>query len=269
MDAVEAVAARERLGLSPEQLAAELGVTEKEVRAWEADRIHISKRLARQLAWRAAVAEREAALEASGLPECEWVQAWQAKPKPQKTKALTEHFEALNAHAEECSVCQARADYAEQHLPPLPDPPAPGWVNALQWFIGSVEKVPKWARPAVYGGVIVGVITLLRVVLVGLGQGFSIDLLGMALAGIGIGMYLGAVGGVAYSLVRKPFRALGRAGDYLTGIICMLAYLLAFAIPAAVLMQDPMFSDVTGWAILSFVAVLFGLIMGHTWFRDT
>ncbi|MEJ2217464.1 MAG: hypothetical protein P8099_12705 [Gemmatimonadota bacterium] len=269
MERMEAATARERLGFSPEQLAAELGVTEAEVEAWEAGRMAVPKSAARRLAWRAALAERKAALAASGLPECDWLKAWEAEPVPTKMKERVKRLEAANAHAAACPVCKARADYVKQHLPPLPEQPVPAWAGALRWFMAKVQLLPKWARPAAYGGALIGGIVVIRAALAGLAVGFSFHLLETAGAGIGIGVYMGAVGGIAYHLVREPFRAFGRAGDYLTGIVCMFAYLLAIGVPVDLLTNDPDFRGLTSWIVFSGVAVVFGLVIGHTWFRTT
>ncbi len=268
MNTAEAINARQSLGLSQLQLALELGVTEKEVAAWEGGRVPIPKHLAERLAWGAALAARGAALEASGLPECAWVRAWQAKPRPKKTKARRAHVRELREHASTCPVCQARDAYAEEHLPPLPDPPVPGWAKALRWLVARVNRLPKWARPAAYGAVFIGGWGLLNVLARGVGQGFSLVLLETAGIAILAGGALGAVGGITYYAVREPFRRFGRAGDYMTGVAVTCAYLLAFAIPDALFSNDPMFRDPAGWIIFGILTLFFGLLIGHVWFRD-
>ena len=49
------------------------------------------------------------------------------------------------------------------------------------------------------------------------------------------GAYLGAAAGITYAIVRDPLRKIGRAGDYVAGILCVCAYLLASVIPYALL----------------------------------
>ena len=108
MTASEAAAARRSAGLTLEDLADELGVTPDIVRAWEAGAVAVPRRHAQHLAHRAAVAEREAALAASGLAECgrvaELLGAAEAAPLDETPAA----YEAVEAHARACPVCQAR-----------------------------------------------------------------------------------------------------------------------------------------------------------------
>ena len=88
------------------------------------------------------------------------------------------------------------------------------------------------------------------------------------LAAIGIGGYGGAVGGVSYHLVRARLKRFGRAGNYLTGIAVAYAYLLAFALPAAFLGVEATLREPAGWVILAIMGAVFGLFMGHWWFRE-
>jgi hypothetical protein len=71
-----------------------------------------------------------------------------------------------------------------------------------------------------------------------------------------------------YALVRKRFRKFGRVGDYLTGLACMYAYLLAFGIPLAVFTREKMLRDPVGWLIMAVLGTVFGLAIGHSWFRE-
>ena len=61
MSAADLARARAMLGLSPGELAAEIGMTEPVVRAWEDGSLRIPQQYAIQIVWRAAVAERQAA----------------------------------------------------------------------------------------------------------------------------------------------------------------------------------------------------------------
>ena len=76
MTAADLTRARALLGMSTGELAAEIGLTEPVVRAWEEGSLRIPREYAMQIVWRAAVAERQAALASSGLPECTWVARW-------------------------------------------------------------------------------------------------------------------------------------------------------------------------------------------------
>ena len=75
----------------------------------------------------------------------------------------------------------------------------------------------------------------------------------------------GAAAGLAYSLVRPTLRTRGVVGAYLTGIVCVFAYMGALAIAVS---DIGMFEDRSGVVIFTLVSLFFGLVMGHTWFRD-
>jgi len=119
------------------------------------------------------------------------------------------------------------------------------------------------------GAMIVGAWTLLRAVfLIGAGsaplnRGTVLTVLGA----IGVGAYGGVVGGVAYRLARGPSRRLGRAGDYVTGVVVLYAYLAAFGIPAALFTSDDTFRSPAGWIAFLVIGTLLGLVIGHSWFR--
>ena len=78
----------------------------------------------------------------------------------------------------------------------------------------------------------------------------------------------GAVGGVAYGLVRPRTRRFGRGGDYLTGIACVYAYMLAFLVPLALLGVEPLLYTRMGAGVFVLLGTVFGLVVGHFWFRD-
>lgn len=267
MNPAEVRAAREVLGLSQERLAADFAVTEREVRAWEDGAARIPKRFAQQLAWLAALKRRDHALAAAGLPVCEWVAAWEREAGPDGPREAR-RLEALNAHAGQCSVCQARMRYVEEHLPPLPEMPMPAWIRVLGGFLDRVERLPRWLRPAAYGAAGVGLLTIARAAFAMLVAGPSLELLGMGAMGVVLGGYGGAVGGLAYHAVRDPFRRFGPAGAYLTGIAVVGAYLLAFAIPERFISAEPVFADPAAWIVGGVLSVVFGLLIGHWWFRD-
>jgi hypothetical protein len=94
----EFVQARVGLGFSPDVLAADLGLPPAVVAAWESGRDRIPAHIAKQLRWRAAIAERQRALAASNLPDCEWMTALEAQPAPTKLSAQTARLEQMLAH---------------------------------------------------------------------------------------------------------------------------------------------------------------------------
>jgi hypothetical protein len=95
----------------------------------------------------------------------------------------------------------------------------------------------------------------------------ALDALAIIARGIVIGAYQGAVAGITYSIVRDPLRKLGLLGDYLTGILCVWAYLLATVLPFQLLPERPEFAQPDQAPALALGGALVGVIIGHLWFR--
>src|SRR5687767_10103595 len=100
MTATELVTIRERLRLSVDQLAAELGITPHIVEAWERGSLAIPKDTALQLRWRTALEERQALIAASGLPECPTAVALEDELDRAKGDANVKALERFGAHVE-------------------------------------------------------------------------------------------------------------------------------------------------------------------------
>lgn len=269
MTAADLTRARAMLGLSPGELAAEIGMTEPVVRAWEDGSLRIPQQYAIQIVWRAAVAERQAALASSGLPECTWVTRWMDSAPPQGGAAQREHLDALRRHAAVCPNCTARARFVEQNFPPMPDLPVPPVVRALRSAGTLLKRLPQWLRAAAVGSVAVGALTIVRVAGMAVGGAgpSPVDALLLIAGSFVAGAYLGAVAGITYAIVRDPLRKLGRAGDYLAGILCVWAYLLASVIPMELLTDRPAFATPDDATALALGGAVIGAIIGHFWFR--
>ncbi len=269
MTAEDLTRARAVLGLSPAELAAEIGLTEPVVRAWEDGSLRIPQQYAIQIVWRAAVAERQAALASSGLPECTWVSRWMDAAPPPGAAAQREHLDALRRHAAVCPHCTARARFVEQNFPPMPDLPIPPAVRALRAAGAALERAPMWLRATVVGAVAVGTLTILRIAgLAVAGEAPSaLAALGIIARWIIIGAYQGAVAGITYSIVRDPLRKIGRLGDYVTGVLCVWAYLLASVLPLQRLRDVPDFARPDQAPALALGGAVVGAIIAHLWFR--
>jgi hypothetical protein len=63
------------------------------------------------------------------------------------------------------------------------------------------------------------------------------------------------------------FRRLGRPGDYLTGIVCVVAYVVSIAVVAPVAFGETLAETKDDWLAMLVISTFFGLIVGHTWFR--
>jgi hypothetical protein len=131
MTAKEASVARERLGLSIEDLSADLALTPDVVQSWETGTVRVPARVARELQWRLAVKARHEALAGSGLPECAWMVAWDEEQFPEGMKAQTAHMERAAEHLTSCSVCKAREQFVVERFGemPKPDVRVDGWTR--------------------------------------------------------------------------------------------------------------------------------------------
>ncbi len=268
MVAAELVDVRTRLGLSVGSVATQFNVTPAVVQAWESGSLAIPAHVGKTLAFRAGAHERTEALRHSGLPECAVVAGLHAKLQARGAGATTAELSAIAGHSTTCAVCQAREKYIADRFPPLPAPPAHGLQGAIQAVITRVQRLPAWSRPMAYGGIIVGGFTGLRGSFMMLVHGPSWRALAVIGLAILAGMYLGAVGGVAYALVRPWSRRFGRPGDYLTGLACVYAYGVAIAIPEALFDHSANFRDPATWIFAILLSTAFGLLIGRSWFRS-
>jgi hypothetical protein len=256
------------LGLSPGELAAEIGLTEPVVRAWEDGSLRIPQQYAIQIVWRAAVAERQAALASSGLPECAWVARWMDVVPP-KGVAQRGHLDALRRHAAVCPQCTARARFIEQNFPPMPELPVPAPVRLMRAAGKVLKRLPQWLRSTAVGAVALGIFGILRVAGMAVGGEAPSALDSLLFIGGSIigGAYLGAVAGITYVIVRDPLRKIGRAGDYIAGILCAWVYILASVIPLQLLTGRPAFATPNDAAALAMGGAVIGAMIGHLWFR--
>jgi hypothetical protein len=139
MTAAELRAARDQLALEPDAMAAQIGVTPHVYAAFEAGALTIPPRYAQVAAHLAALAAQQAALAASGLPECTWWVTWSAEVPPYGSSRLKPHLASGRAHFASCATCRARAQYVTDHCPPVPEFPVP-------WSHRMVGRVAGWFR---------------------------------------------------------------------------------------------------------------------------
>jgi len=164
MTASEALAARETLGLTQQDLAAETGLTPEIVADWESGRLKVPRHVAADLTWRVAQAEVIAGLAASGLPECAWFNRFDAEPMPEKTSARTAHLDRLIAHVKDCDACIARDAYVRVRFSPMPRPPRHGWMAIVIPIAERIDRLPAWAKPAATGAIFFMAYSLIKVV---------------------------------------------------------------------------------------------------------
>ena len=271
MNASELAAARHRLGLTPDQLAAELGVPPHAYRACEAGRATLPRRETRMLAHLLATADRDEALAASGLPECAWIDAWhrRAPAADAPPDARLRYFEEVGAHASSCPVCQARVRFVRERFPDLPEPPLPTGMRLMARARDWLAERPAWLRPSLVGAALLAALVALRALLALPTVARSPGALAGALAAVPLAALAGAAGGVVYTLVGRPLLGVPVVGPYLAGTATVAGYLLAIAATTWVggeplLDAMPSGRDATAFAILS---VVLGVMLGWTLLR--
>jgi len=87
----------------------------------------------------------------------------------------------------------------------------------------------------------------------------------------------GAFGGFAYTLIGRRLLAVPRVGRYLTGIVCVAAYLVPLILLLPRILPDLSTTDrqafdlhdpISRWVWL-ICTVFFGVVVGRTWFDDS
>ena len=256
-------AARATLGLSDDHLAADMGVTPDIVRAWSSGAARIPPRYAQHLAWLVAAHERQAALAASGLPECDWLTSHSALSPGASREAMVKDADAVMKHLGSCSVCLARQRYVDQRFGPMPGLPRPAWLVVFEW----IERIPPSFRPAVVGASLLAAATSVRVILAIPSLFSNPGRLAAALVAVAAAGAAGAVGGFAYSLTRPSLKALGRPGDYVSGMVAVGAYMGAIVLAAPFAFGRPIIEGTSDLVIFAILTVAFGLFVGHHWLR--
>jgi hypothetical protein len=282
MSRTEFRAARDKLDWSIEKLAQELRVDPEKARAWDEGLKPIPRLAARRVRWLLANAERLAALEASGLPECEWLGEWEQRAEKLAEPADFEpHLKALDLHRANCATCRAREEYVAKRFPPMPPYPlAGGTEQLLVRAFGVFSKLSALLRPAVVGafgnatntlivrpfiGALGGFLLAAMFLLFGLLAALVATMFGVdaSFEGAGLvafGKYIlgftvgGAVMGLLWPLSRY------RPGRYLLGVIGV-----ACAMPAIVwIEEESIFAWLQDtWIFIGGATIIFGIAVGY------
>jgi hypothetical protein len=260
---------RTELGLTHDQVGEWLNEHADQIKAWETIPGPLPGGLAKRLDWALASEGRERELEAAGHPVCSEAKRILGTPIAHGVDSQLARYKLAQAHGATCPHCQARLA-AIQKLPPLPPFPLSPWVSFLAKVTLHVQRLPAALRPAAWGALMMGALTLIKVVLQLLlsPRSISPQLAVFVLEAIGLGAYGGAVGGAAYTLVRPRVRHLGRPGDYLTGLACSYAFFLAFGLPVALFTDDRTLHDPLSWGVFFIFATVAGLAIGRSWFKS-
>jgi hypothetical protein len=218
-----------------------------------------------------ACAERDQALAQSGLPSCAWIEQWEreAPPADAKLERHTAHLERANAHIASCETCQARERFVRERFPDMPKPPMSGTLQVVGTVGNWIDARPEWMRPALYGAALLAAITAFRAAFMLLGAVRNPRLLLLAPAAVALASVAGAGGGLVYAFVGRPARRVPVVGPYLAGVIAVAGYTTCIlAIMTVAGGDDSMRIDRAGSLVaFGIVSVLFGLMVGHMWFR--
>jgi transcriptional regulator with XRE-family HTH domain len=194
----EALAARNTLGLTQDKLAADLGLTPNVIEAWEAGSVRIPKRFEDQLRFDAAAKERQDAVAASGLEECEIDKAWESETLPKDPKAMNAYLERGLKHRATCPRCIARDEFIKDRFGKMPPMPMSASMRAFGAVADTLEKWPRWTQPAGWGALLFGAYSLMRVVFMLPRLAKNPQYWRVAIGGLLASMAIGAVLGFAY-----------------------------------------------------------------------
>ena len=252
--------------MSRAELATALAVTEERIELWEGTG-RLPSLDSRRLEWAMACEQRERELAAAGHPSCPVADDI---VESSKAEGFEKQMQLAREHSTDCDHCQARIAYIRT-LPPLPDFPLPGWMGAVHRLAVWTGTLPAFLRPAVWGAVGFGAMTLFKAVLMTAiaPRTMGLKAWGMALAAVGLGAYMGAVGGLAWSAIKPIALKLGRPGDFLAAAVAVNACLLSVLLPIRLFKMD----DVphTGVFVVTLLAMgtVVGLFLGRSTLRLT
>ncbi len=262
MDSREFSALRDQVEGHDADVAGDLGVSVPTMRGWLSGRTRVPRRAAKLMKWWAAGEARRRALAASGLPDCDWMREWDGLELPSDAADGIAHLKRAEQHEHSCAICRSRAAFLSERFAPMPPYPAEGWMGVFT----LIERIPRPLRPAAVGALALAAVVILRAVWTIPAVLARPALLGPLLLSVVVAACAGAAGGAAYSISRPKLEPLGRAGDYLTGIVCIAAYMAAIAAAAPILFGIRMIKEPSDWAIMGAIAVFFGPVLGHFWF---
>ena len=138
----------------------------------------------------------------------------------------------------------------------------------MEVIVRIVERIPRLLRPALLGAALLFAIVSIRMVFaIPRLMQHPVELRSLLLA-LGAASSTGAVGGLAYSLVGAPLRSVRGIGPYLTGIVTVSAYMGALVIAAPYAFGETLIERRSDLIVFVVVMAFFGMVMGHSWFRE-
>jgi hypothetical protein len=141
-------------------------------------------------------------------------------------------------------------------------------TRILDWLFAITDRFPRWSQPALLGAFILGGIVSLRLLFVLPALFTDPPIVREALVVVMIGAAGGAAAGLVYSLIGRPLLKVTAVGPYLTGIVTVAGYMgaLALLVPYVDPEAPRFFGSCLGLFSYLFCVLLFGMVMGRSWF---
>jgi hypothetical protein len=146
-------------------------------------------------------------------------------------------------------------------------------------LMARVDELPEFARPIVYGALVVlfamslrGALFIVPIVVIYVLATSHTPLadltLGASVAGLAV--IGGAFAGLSYSLLGRYVRRFGLLGRYFAGITTIAPYILVLIFIIRVADHKALYAPLIeeDWVIFAFMSVFFGIVIGASWFRE-
>ena len=149
--------------------------------------------------------------------------------------------------------------------------------NRLDRLGAWIDGLPPAIRPAVYGALLIVLFMMMRgawfVVPIALVYVFVTSAhpwrdVGTGAGIVALAMLGGALSGLAYGLVGRHLKQAFPGGRYLTGILTVAPYMVLLAFIIRLGDGEPLWRPLAtkDFIISGFMTLLFGAVLGHTWF---
>ena len=135
-------------------------------------------------------------------------------------------------------------------------------------LVETFAKLPRWLQPMVFGATLLFVVVAGRMVFE-LPEAFASGAsFGEAAVVLLAATLAGGIGGLGYTLLGVPARKIPEVGSYAAGLIVVTCYMVPLLLFEHFFSEDPIIDSALGVACAIIVTIIFGLVMGHTWFEE-
>jgi hypothetical protein len=145
----------------------------------------------------------------------------------------------------------------------------------LERVFSWIDRSPAWLQPAAWGAALLAAVVAVRELFLIPLMFSRPQLIVSAIAAIVMASAAGACGGLAYSLLGRRLLTIRWVGRYLTGIVCVAAYLLPLVLVLPLVLPSTRPGDVEAFNLHDPVArniwlgctLFFGILIGQMWFE--